>query len=394
MAFDFDTVIDRRGAHAMKIDALAARTGVRGDDGVAMWVADMDFAAPPPVRARLQAALDHGVFGYYGGEESWRAAVCAWMARRHGWRVAPDWITPSGGVCSAIALALQAVSAPGDGVMVFSPVYHAFATLVRATGRRLMEVPLTLAQGRHAMDLGAAADRIAAEGARVVLLCSPHNPGGRVWTAEELTALAQLCAERDLILMSDEIWHDLVFDGATHIPTAVAAPRIADRLITFAAASKTFNLAGLHLAQVVIEDEDLRARYRAAALASYAMSFNLPGALAAEAAYAEGAPWLDALRPYLAANAAHFAAGVAEAAPGARAMPMESTYLSWVDFRATGLGEAEVARRLREDARIGVNAGPSFGDGGQGWARFNIACPRATVDLALQRLRDAFADLR
>ena len=393
MSTDFDAYIERRGTLSNKWDGMRARTGVDPADGVAMWVADMDFMAPEPVRRRLAAQVEHGVFGYYGPETRWRQAAAGWSARRHGWEIDPDWITPSAGVCAALGVCCQAFSAPGEGVVVFPPVYHAFYGMIRGAGRRPVEAPLKLEQGRHRMDLEALGERLPPD-ARLVFLCSPHNPGGRVWRPEELAALAAFCDERDLILVSDEIWRDLVFEGARHTPTALAAPEIADRLITCVAPSKTFNLAGGAMAEVVISDPALRKRYRAAATATHAMSCNLFGALAAEAAYDEGAPWLEALRPYLWENQRRFAAGLAEAVPGARPIAPESTYLSWVDFSAVDLSSEEVARRIREDARIGVNAGPSFGLGGEGHARFNVACPRSVVDEALSRLADAFADLR
>lgn len=393
MSFDFDAQIERRGTHSSKWDAMQARTGVSPDGGLPMWVADMDFQAPEPVRARLAATVAHGIFGYYADDASWRAAICGWMARRHGWEVSPDWITPSAGVCSALGLCCQAFSEPGDGVVVFSPVYHMFAHMIRATGRTVIESRLREEQGRYAMDLETLDATLPAT-ARMVILCSPHNPGGTVWTRDELRALAAFCVARGLVLVSDEVWHDLVYPGARHTVTAVAAPDIAARLVTCAAPSKTFNLAGGHVAEIIIADPDLRARYRAAADAVHGMSGNLFGMLAAEAAYDEGAPWLAALLPYLAANRDLLTDGIVQAVPGARTMPAAATYLAWVDFTATGLEHDEVARRIRDIARIGVNAGPSFGAGGAGRFRFNFACPRATVDDAVGRLSDAFADLR
>lgn len=390
---DFDAVIDRRKTHSTKWDALAAYTGVSAPDGIAMWTADMDFMAPEPVRQRLAAAVAHGFFGYYGPDETWRAAICGWSARRHGWTVEPDWITPSGGVCAALGIAIQAFSDPGDGVVIFAPVYHGFARMIRANRRTVIEAPLAETQGRYAMDLDALGASLPAN-ARIVILCSPHNPGGTVWRREELRALADFCLARGLVLVSDEVWHDLVYPGARHVPTAVAAPDALAALITLMAPSKTFNLAGGKIAQVIIEDAGLRARYRAAAAGCNGTEMPLMGALAAEAAYTDGAPWLDALIPYLAANRDLFAAGVATAVPGARMMPLAATYLAWVDFSQTGLSDAEVARRLREDARIGVSAGPSFGLGGAGRQRFNLACPRSVAAQALERLADAFADLR
>ena len=393
MAFDFDAAVERRGTHSSKWDGLKAATGVDPADGIAMWVADMDFPAPPPVRARLAAAVEHGVFGYYGDDASWRAAACGWARARHGWDVDPDWLTPSPGVCAALAFAVQAYSAPGEAVAMFAPVYHQFAKVTRAAGRRAVEIPLAQVQGRFAMDLDAAAAALPAD-ARLVLLCNPHNPGGTVWTPDELRALAAFCAERDLVLVSDEIWRDLVYPGAAHSVTALAAPDCAHRIVTCSAPSKTFNIAGGSCAEVAIPDPELRRRYRAAANAAHGLGSNMFGYLAAEAAYEGGGPWLEALLPYLAGNRDRFHAGLAEAVPGARPMALQSTYLSWVEFSGTGLPQDEVMRRLRDVAKIGVNEGATFGPGGERCARFNFACPRATVEAALDRLSAAFSDLK
>jgi cystathionine beta-lyase len=393
MPFDFDRLIERRGTHANKWDGMQARTGVSADDGIAMWVADMDFACPPSVQARLSAAAAHGVYGYYGNDSTWRAAVCGWMGARHDWEVDPDWLSVSPGVCAAIAYAIMGCSEPGEGIVLFPPVYHAFARVIRSTGRRVVDAPLVTTQGRYEMDLETLGRELPAD-ARVVILCSPHNPGGRIWEPAELAALGRFCAERDLILISDEVWHDLILPGGAHTIAAKACPEIADRLITCAAPSKTFNLAGGSTAEVIIADPALRERYRRAADAAHGLSSNLFGMLAAEEAYLSGAPWLDELIVYLAKNRDLFQTGLAAAVPAARMMTMPSTYLAWVDFSGTGLGQEEIARRLREDARIGVNDGPTFGVGGEGWARFNLACPASVVETAVARLGEAFADRR
>lgn len=392
MPFDFDRVIDRSGRHANKLEAMEARTGVAPGDGLSMWVADMDFMAPEPVRRRLAEVVEHGVFGYYGGDETWREAIRAWTARRHGWEIDPDWITPSAGVCAGIGIACHAFSEPGEGVVVFPPVYHAFGTMIRAAGRRVVDSPLVEENGRARMDLDALA-RALPDDARIAILCSPHNPGGMIWEPEELRAVAAFCAERGLVLISDEIWRDLVYDGRKHAPTALAAPDATGGLVTMTAPSKTFNLAGGATAEVIIADPELRRRYRAAAAASHGMSLSLFGAVAAEAAYAEGEPWLEALLPYLQANRDRFERGLAERVPGARMTRMSATYLAWVDFSGAGLDEAEIARRIREVARIGANPGPSFGVGGERHARFNLACPRSVVEAAVDRLAEAFGDL-
>ncbi len=392
-AFDFDTIIDRHETHSAKWDALAAATGVTAADGLAMWVADMDFQACPAVRGVLRAEVERGVHGYYANDRTWRSAMVDWMAKRHGWTVDPDWITVTPGLVSGCGLVLQALTNPGDGVVLFTPVYHAFHKIIAANDRIIIQSPMTEVQGRYRMDLETL-DRTLPDNARIVFFCSPHNPGGTVWSADEIRALAAFCAHRDLLLVSDEIHHDLVYPGFRHRVTHTVAPEHADRLITAAAASKTFNIAGAHVGGVIISNPDLRAKLHKVVAAAGLMSHNLFGMIATEAAYAHGEPWLEALIPYLAGNRDLLDARIAADIPGARSMPLESTYLSWVDFAGTGLDGDEVMRRIRDVARIGASPGPQFGIGGETRVRFNIATPRARVTEAMDRLADAFADLR
>ena len=244
--FDFDRIIERRGTHATKWDNIARLSGIESPDAIAMWVADMDFAAPPGVTSALAAETQRAVHGYYADTGSWAAALADWMARRHGLRIDPSWVSPTPGIVSGLGLILQAVSTPGDEVVVFPPAYHAFRRIIVANERRILDAQLVETDGRYAMDLDALRAKLTPR-TKVVFLCSPHNPGGTVWSPAELRALAALCVERDLILVSDEIHCDLVFDGAKHTPTITAAPEIADRLITCVAATKTFNLAGAHV---------------------------------------------------------------------------------------------------------------------------------------------------
>jgi cystathionine beta-lyase len=389
--FDFDTPIDRRGTHCVKWDMLRPLYGIDPGDGLAMWVADMDFAAPPAVNAALMAAARHGVHGYFGDEADCHAAITGWMARRHGWEVDPAWISTTHGLVAATALCLQAFTLPGEGVILFTPVYHAFHRIVRANERRIVESPLVQVDGRYRMDLEALAARLTGR-ERLVLLCSPHNPGGRVWEREELSALADFCEAHDLLLVADEIHHDLVLPGQAHVPMPLAAPDLARRLVILTASTKTFNIAGAHVGNVIIEDPRLRARFRAALLAA-GSSPNHLGMLMATAAYAEGEAWLEALLPYLAENARAFDAGI-DAIPGVRSMPLEATYLAWVDFAGTGMDPAEVRARVEGQARIATNHGATFGAGGETFLRFNIAAPRARVEEAVRRLQAAFADLQ
>jgi cysteine-S-conjugate beta-lyase len=387
--FDFNRVIERRGTHAAKWDSMARLSGIEAPDAIPMWVADMDFAAPPGVTEALAAELTRATHGYYADTGSWAAALAEWMARRHGWRVDPGWVSPTPGVVSGLGLILQAVSDPGDDVVVFPPAYHAFRKIILANERRILDARLVETDGRYAMDLGALRAQLTPR-TKVVFFCSPHNPGGTVWSVDEIRALAAFCAERDLILVSDEIHCDLVLDGPKHTPTILAAPEIADRLITCVAATKTFNLAGAHVGACVTSNPALKRRLDARIAASGLGSYNGLGMIATEAAWRTGEAWLDELLPYLAASRDLFDARVQAAAPGARAMRLAATYLAWVDFAGTGLPPDEVAARVKNRARIFASPGPQFGPGGETWLRFNFAMPRPLLEEALERLEDAF----
>ena len=388
---DFDEIIDRRGSNCAKWDGMEAFQGVSPDDGIAMWVADMDFRAPQSVRDALQQAVDHGVFGYPYDRGDYRQSVIDWMSSRHGWSVDPDWLSTTHGLVNGIGLCIQAYSQPGEGVILFTPVYHAFHKMIAANNRRIVQSPLREVDGRYTLDLESLAAQL--DGSeRLVLFCSPHNPGGTVWEVEELRALAAFCAEHDLVLVSDEIHHDLVFPGAKHTVMSLAAPEHRDRMVICAAATKTFNIAGAMTGGVFIENPELRDRFKAvhASVGPYPNGFGLR---AAAAAYGGGAPWLEALIPYLDGNRRLFDAGVG-AIPGVRSMALQSTYLAWVDFSGTGMTAEEVTERVEKQAKIAINRGPSFGIGGETWLRFNFATRRAVIQEAVDRLQTAFADLQ
>ena len=391
--FDFDRVIERRGTHASKWDNIAKLSGIAAPDAIPMWVADMDFAAPPGVTEALSAEIKRAAHGYYADTGSWAGALSDWMARRHNLKIKPEWVSPTPGIVSGLGLILQAVSAPGDEVVVFPPAYHAFRKIILANDRRILDAQLIERNGRYAMDLDALRARLTPR-TKAVFFCNPHNPGGTVWTAGEIRALATLCAERDLILVSDEIHCDLVFAGARHVPALTAAPEIADRLITCVAATKTFNLAGAHVGACVTSNAVLKARLDARIAASGLGSYNGFGMIATEAAWRTGEAWLDALLPYLDKSRAHFDARIEAAAPGARSMRLDATYLAWVDFSGTGLSPEDVANRVKKRARIFASPGEQFGPGGASWLRFNFATPCPILDEALDRLEDAFSDLR
>jgi cysteine-S-conjugate beta-lyase len=391
--FDFDRVIERRGTHASKWDMMARLSGIDAPDAIPMWVADMEFAAPPGVTEALAAETKRATHGYYANTGSWAAALVEWMARRHGLKLDPDWVSPTPGIVSGLGLILQAMSAPGDEVVVFPPAYHAFRRIILANERRILDAQLVEANGRYVMDLDALHRKLTAR-TRIVFFCSPHNPGGTVWRSEEIRALAAFCARHDLILVSDEIHCDLIFAGARHTPTLTAAPEIADQLITCVAATKTFNLAGAHVGACIATNRALKQRLDQRIAACGLASYNRFGMIATEAAWRTGEAWLNALLPYLAASRDLFHARIEVAAPGARAMRLEATYLAWVNFANTGLSPEDVAGRVKDRARIFASPGPQFGPGGETWLRFNFATPRPILMEALARLDEAFGDAR
>ena len=389
--FDFNRVIARRGTHSAKWDNIAKIGGITAADAIPMWVADMDFAAPPGVTAALAEEVARATHGYYADTGTWAEALCQWMARRHALKIDPKWVSATPGVVSGLGLILQATSNPGDDVVVFPPAYHAFRKIILANERRILDAQLVERGGRYAMDLDALKAKLTPR-TKVVFFCSPHNPGGTVWSGDEIRALAKLCIERDLILVSDEIHCDLLFPGVRHTPTLTAAPEVAERLITCLGATKTFNLAGAHVGACVTTNPDLKRRLDARIAAAGLASYNLFGMIATEAAWRTGDAWLDALLAYLKANRDHFDTRIEQIVPGARSMRLDATYLAWVDFSKTGLAAEDVAARVAKRARIFANAGGDFGPGGATSLRFNFATPRLILDEALGRLAEAFRD--
>lgn len=393
----FDEEIDRYGTHSVKWDMMEKIYGVPAQDGgekdgLAMWVADMDFRPPTCVQTALQSMLDHGVYGYYGDDQSYREAIQWWMQTRHNWRIDTNSIFTTHGLVNGVAICLETYTAPGDGVVLFTPVYHAFARTIRAAGREVVECQLTQGETGYEMDFDAYGAQMTGK-ETMVILCSPHNPGGRVWTKEELQGVADFARRHDLILVSDEIHHDLTMPGHTHLPMPLVDESIQDRLIMLTAPSKTFNIAGAHCGNVIIADETLRAKF-SARMMGLGMSANSFGLFMTEAAYSpEGAAWVDELVPYLDENRKLFDAGI-NAIPGLKSMEMQSTYLAWVDFSGTGMAREEFTNRVQNEARIAANHGPTFGTGGESFLRFNFASPRTRIIEATERLQAAFGDLQ
>jgi cysteine-S-conjugate beta-lyase len=385
MPFDFDILLDRRGTGAMKWD-VAPRTYDQ-HDVIPLWVADMDIAVPPVIQSALRERLEHPIYGYPMPAADYWDPVVRWLGERQGWTVRPDWFVDCPGVVPALNLCVQAFTQPGDKVVIQTPVYHPFYFVVENNGRRLVQNPLRFEGGCWTMDLDDLARRID-ERTRLLILCSPHNPVGRVWTGEELEALARLALDRGLIIVSDEIHADLAFGGRRNTPLASLGPDLAARAITLQAPSKTFNTAGLCAAFAVISDPGLRSRFEIQIESSGVSFINVFGQAALRAAYAEGGPWLDELRTYLEGNF-DFAEGFfRERLPALGFLRPEGTYLALVDAR--GLGRPlESLFRFFLRAGVHLDDGAKFGPALAGFMRMNMASPRPLLRQAFERLERA-----
>lgn len=388
----FNTPIDRRNTHSTKWDLMEKFYGVSPRDGLAMWTADSDYATAPCVIAALQEAANFGVFGYQYAHDDYLNAITWWMKTRHNWDIEPDWILTTQGLGNAIALCIDVWTAPDDAVAIFSPVYHEFALKIGKAGRVVTECPLAREGDTYGLDLEDAQKRLTGK-EKMLVWCSPHNPSGRVWSADELRAVSAFARKNGMLLVSDEIHHDLVYAGHTFIPTAVAAPDDNDNTIYLTAASKTFNIAGQRTGNMIIANETLRGEMRMR-LRSLDYAPSGLGVAMITAAYSpEGAAWVDQQVAHLQTNREIFDAGI-NAIPGVKSMPLQSTYLAWVDFADTGMTHEEVATRIRDIAKIAVSHGPTFGAGGETFMRFNLATQRAIVEDAVKRMQSAFADLQ
>ena len=389
---DFDEVIDRRGTHSSKWDTMEELYGVSPDNGLSMWVADMDFRAPKIIQEKLHGINSHGIYGYYGDYKEYNNSIKWWMKNRHNWEIDTSWIFTTHGLVNGTGLCIDAFTKPGDGIILFTPVYYQFSNLVEAARRKVVECPLKLIDNHYHFDF-VEYERNLSGDEKMVILCSPHNPGGRVWTKNELQEVAKFAKKHNLVLVSDEIHHDLVYPNKNHTVMPIADPSVCDRLVMMTATTKTFNIAGAHSGNVIISNPNLRQKF-SQRIKALGISPNSFGLFMATAAYSpEGAEWLDELLHYIDGNRVIFDKEVNKI-PGLSSMPLEGTYLAWVDFSGTGMEEEEFIYRVEEKAKIAVNHGSTFGTGGEKYLRFNLATPRTLVVEATKRLKDAFSDLQ
>ncbi|RLE02426.1 MAG: cystathionine beta-lyase, partial [Candidatus Aminicenantes bacterium] len=370
MDFNFDQIIDRRGTYSLKWDFLQEKVG--DEEIIPLWVADMDFLSPPSVIEALRKRAAHGIYGYTGLPDSYYQSIIFWMKKRFSWPIEKEWIIFTPGVIPALHLAVQAFTQPGDKVIIQPPVYRPFRLAVENNGRRLIQNTLVNQDGYYRMDLESLESQIDDQ-TRLLILCSPHNPVSRVWRAEELKELINLCFNRGIIIISDEIHADLIMPGFTHLPTSQISSEAAEITVTCTAPNKTFNIAGLEMGNAIIPNHRLRARFQQALLKAGLFLANTFGVVATEVAYREGEKWLTAVINYIHQNYLFLQEYFGHYLPEIKITPLEGTYLAWLDFRAFHLSDKELQEKLLRKAKVWLDEGPKFGQGGQGFQRLNLA---------------------
>jgi cystathionine beta-lyase len=381
MTYDFDRVIDRRPTES-------AKWHYYGEDVLPLWVADMDFRSPEPAIRALRDRVDHGIFGYGMEPPELRRVISDRLEHLYGWSVAPDALVFLPGVVTGLNLAIRATTSPGDGVLAQTPVYYPILYAPANAGCTLDEMELThLPDGSYGINFGAFEAAIT-DRTRVFVLCNPHNPVGRVFRRGELENMAEICLRHDVVICSDEIHCDLLFEGSHHLPIASLDPDIAAQTITLMAPSKTYNIAGLNCSFAIIQNPKLRERVTKAGAGLVPHHLNLLGNIAALAAYSDGRPWLDTVLRYTEANCDYLMQYLDEHLPGVTMARPEGTYLAWLDCRGAGIpGNAH--KFFLKQAKVAVNDGATFGRGGEDFVRLNFACPRSTLVEALERMRQA-----
>lgn len=385
--FDFDQIIPRQATGSSKWDALERVFG--SEDLLPLWVADMDFPSPEAVVTTLKKRANHPIYGYNTQESSLYQSIIEWVQRRHGWEIEKDWILFAPGVVPSIILSLLALSEPGDGVIIQPPVYPPFFASIKDNEREVVENPLILKDGRYEIDFEDLEEKLSDPKNKLLLLCSPHNPVGRVWREEELRKIYELCQQYNVDVLSDEIHNDLVFDGHKHTVFASLGTPVCKQSVTFMAASKTFNVAGLNFSYIIVPCKRRRALIQGWMNRLHINRNNLFGVLATEAAYQEGGPWLDALLSYLEQNADTLVDFVQTKLTGIKVNKPEGTYLAWLDFRAYFTDGKELEHFLVHKAKVGLNPGKNFGIQGEGFARINLATQRSVLLEGLERIEKA-----
>ncbi|WP_410511899.1 MalY/PatB family protein [Paenibacillus sp. BR2-3] len=386
MKYDFNAIIDRRSTRSYKWDQSEKLFGDK--DVMPLWVADMDFESPPAVKEAILRRAEHGIYGYSVKNDSYIEAITSWFQRRHDWSIQPEWISDSPGIVTSLSLAVELFSEPGGEVILQSPVYYPFYDVIRMNGRKVAKNPLILRNGQYEMDYDQL-EELMKGGAKLLLLCSPHNPGGRIWEREELLKLGELCLAYGVTVISDEIHCDLALPGHRHIPFASLSEELADITLTTLAATKTFNLPGIQSSFIVASNPDLKRKFdlRIKALSLHMSHFFAQDAV--QAAYNEGDEWLDELVQHISGNVEYAIGYLSEQLPQVKVMRPQATYLLWMDCRELKLDIAGLKNLMFKEAKVAFSEGSVFGSEGEGYLRINLACPRSILQEALERFTRA-----
>ena len=387
MKFDFDKVVDRHGTKCLKYDFAKERG--RSDDMLPLWVADMDFPTAPGIQKSLSDAVAHGIYGYSEGKDDYFQAAAGWYEKHFGWKVEKEWLIKTPGLVFALAMAVKAYTKEGDAVLLQQPVYYPFSEVITDNHRRLINSPLQQIDGHYEINFEEFEQKIVEENVKLFLMCSPHNPVGRVWKEWELRKIGDICLKHNVLVVSDEIHSDFTREGHPHTVFAKLGAEFEQNCLICTAPSKTFNLAGLQISNIFVPNPELRKKLLKEIAAAGYSQVGLMGLVACQAAYEEGAEWLAQLKAYLEENRKFVKAYLEEHLPEIRLIEPEGTYLLWLDFKALHLNEKELEHLIVDKAHLWLDSGAMFGPDGEGFERINIACPRATVEKALKQLEAA-----
>ncbi|MDF2655903.1 MAG: aminotransferase [Bacillota bacterium] len=387
MAYNFDEIIERKGTNCIKYDFACERG--KPDDLLPLWVADMDFRTPPEVIDALVAASQHGIFGYSEVKKPYFKAVHNWYQEHFGWQTEEGWMVKTPGVVFAISTAIRGLTEPGDSILIQRPVYYPFTEVILSNDRKLVNNPLIYTDGKYQIDFEDFETKIRENNVKLFVLCNPHNPVGRVWTKEELIRMGEICLHYQVTVVSDEIHADFIYPGHQHLVFSTLRPEFADITITCTAPSKTFNLAGLQVSNNFISNGELRRAFRREIGRTGYGQLNTLGLIACQVAYEKGYPWLQELREYLNGNLTFIREFLKAELPEITLVEPEGTYLVWLDFHNLGLSEKELEQLIVNKAKLWLDEGTMFGPEGEGFQRFNIACPKATLETAFHQLKRA-----
>ena len=392
VTYDFDRIVDRRNTDCLKYD-FAVQRG-RPKDVLPFWVADMDFSIAQEIEDALVKRCQHGIFGYSEATEGYFAALQNWYLKHFHWQVQRPWLIKTPGVVFALAMAVKAFTEPGDGVLVQQPVYYPFTEVIRDNDREVVNAPLALVNGHYEIDFADLEQKLANPKVKLMFLCSPHNPVGRVWTKEELLKVGDLCLKYNVITVSDEIHSDFVWDDNVHTPFATLGEEYQQNCIVCTAPSKTFNLAGLQVSNIFIPNQKLRRAFRKQIDAAGYSQLNTLGLVACQAAYAYGEEWLTQVKAYIRSNITFVDDYLKQNLPQIKMLPIEGTYLVWLDCSAFGMTADEREHWLWHEAKLWLDGGGIFGKEGEAFERINVACPRATLLQGLEQLKAAVEGLK